>query len=70
MTEQTGYEACYFALSNAIGRDQDNVPRLLRRLAKQLDLLPSEAEIQDLVMHIDVNEHGRWPSVTVYFTTS
>ena len=27
----------------------------------------SPVELQDLVLHTEVNEFGNWPSITVYF---
>jgi hypothetical protein len=59
----------HFSLANPKGHGQGDVPLLLRRVA---DLIAGfgTAEVQDLVLHTDVNEFGDWPSITVYFHRS
>jgi hypothetical protein len=37
------------------------------QLARGRDLPEDAVEIQDLVLHTEVNEFGGWPSITVYF---
>jgi hypothetical protein len=56
----------HFSKSNPLGPGQGNVPALLRRIADSLETY-GQIAVQDLVLHTDVNEHGEWHSVTVYF---
>ncbi len=60
------WTAKHFSQANPKGRGQDQVPRLLRRVAKTIDEL-GEVRVVDLVMHNDVTEDGDWPSITVYY---
>jgi hypothetical protein len=58
----------HLSQANPAGSGQDNVPRLLRRLAKTVaDLGP--ADVHDITYHVEITEEGReWPSMTVYYT--
>jgi hypothetical protein len=56
----------HFSLANPKGRGQGNVPLLLRRVADVIEGFGT-AEVQDLLLHAEVNEFGDWPSITVYF---
>jgi hypothetical protein len=66
MDEPTAWTIEHFSLANPRGQGQGNVPLLLRRIADVIEEFGT-AEIQDLVLHADVNEFGDWPSITVYF---
>jgi hypothetical protein len=59
----------HFSQANPAGKDQGDVPALLRRVADSISAL-GEVEVQDLVMHTEVTEDGGWPSLTVYFHRS
>jgi hypothetical protein len=69
MSELTTWAVEYFSQANPAGKDQDDVPALLRRVADSTDAL-GEVEVQDLVMHTEVTENGDWYSLTVYFHRS
>jgi hypothetical protein len=56
----------HFSLGNAAGRHQGEVPSLLRRLATEIKAI-GMVTIQDITFENEVNEHGLWPSMTVYF---
>jgi hypothetical protein len=58
----------HVSLANPVGSGEDNVPRLLRRLAKTVaDLGP--ADVHDITYHVEITEEGRErPSMTVYYT--
>ncbi|HEY8478339.1 MAG TPA: hypothetical protein VIL71_00795 [Spirillospora sp.] len=56
----------HFSQANPAGPGQGDVPALLRRVADSIEELGS-VEVMDLVLHQEVNEHGPWASVTVYF---
>lgn len=56
----------HFSQANPKGPGQGDVPALLRRVADSIDELGS-IEVQDLVLHNEVNEDGLWASLTVYF---
>ena len=66
MGEPRSWTAEHFSLANPLGQGQGDVPLLLRRVAEAIEAL-GEVEIQDLLLHTEVNEFGNWPSVTVYF---
>lgn len=53
-------------MSNPKGRRQEDVPRLLRRVAKAIQER-GDVEIQDVVFHMDVQDGRDWPTMTVYF---
>jgi hypothetical protein len=57
----------HFSQSNPVGPEQGDVPALLRRVADSIEAL-GDVQVQDLVLHTDVNEDGDWHSLTVYFT--
>jgi hypothetical protein len=64
--ELASWTAEHFSLANPRGQGQGNVPLLLRNVADAIQGLGA-VEIQDLVLHTEVNEFGDWPSITVYF---
>jgi hypothetical protein len=66
MDEHASWTAECFSLANPRGRGQGDVPLLLRRAANSIGELGT-VEIQDLVLHAEVNEFGNWPSITIYF---
>jgi hypothetical protein len=47
---------------------QGDVPRLLRSVADTIERL-GPVEVQDLILGTEVNEHGPWYHLTVYFHT-
>ena len=61
------WTASHFSMGNPAGPGQDDVPRLLRRVADALEGY-GKVEVHDLVLHNEVTADGDWPSVTVYFT--
>jgi hypothetical protein len=64
--EPAAWTVEHFSLANPKGEGQGDVPLLLRRVADVIAGLGT-AEVQDLVLHTDVNEFGDWHSITVYF---
>ncbi|MEH0824674.1 MULTISPECIES: hypothetical protein [unclassified Micromonospora] len=56
----------YFAQANPVGPGQDDVPALLRRVADTIEQL-GPVWIQDMTFENEINEHGDWYSLTVYF---
>ncbi|GAB3176775.1 hypothetical protein ABT214_19845 [Micromonospora purpureochromogenes] len=56
----------YFATANPVGPGQDDVPALLRRVADTIEEL-GPVWIQDVTFENEINEHGDWYSLTVYF---
>jgi hypothetical protein len=66
MDKPATWTAEHFSLANPRGDGQGDVPLLLRRVADVLEERGA-VEIQDLVLHNEVNESGGWPSITVYF---
>ena len=60
------WSAEYFSLANPRGPGQGDVPLLLRRVADAIGEY-GPVEVQDLILHDDVNEFGTWPSITIYF---
>ena len=66
VNELTGWTIEHFSLANPKGQGQGNVPLLLRRVADIIEEFGT-AQIQDLVLHTEVNEFGGRPSITVYF---
>lgn len=67
MAAENRWTVDHFSQSNPKGPGQDDVPALLRRVAETLETY-GRIHVQDLVLHTEVNEHGDWHSVTVYFT--
>jgi hypothetical protein len=60
----------HFSLANAAGAGQENVPRLLRRLARNIDIL-GPMEVHDITYQVDVSANGTLrPSMTVYYSLS
>jgi hypothetical protein len=55
-----------FSLGNPDGPGQDDLPALLRRVADALEHL-GPIDVQDLVLHPEMNEFGDCHSMTVYF---
>jgi hypothetical protein len=53
-------------MANPKGRGQDDVPKLLRRVAAQLEA-EGAVEVQDIVLHTEIDKGKAWPSMTVYF---
>ena len=67
MSVSSGWSAQHFSQANPAGPEQNDVPALLRRVADTIAEL-GKVDILDLVMHIEVTEHGNWPSITAYYT--
>jgi hypothetical protein len=69
MTEsRDGHSSCScFSLSNPKGRDEGNLPMLLRRVATRIAELGPDAMILDLTLSSEVTGSGDWFSVTVYY---
>jgi hypothetical protein len=66
MPEPPAWTAEYFSQANPRGPGQGDVPGLLRRVADTIGE-HGPVDLQDLVLHTEVNEFGSWPSITVYF---
>jgi hypothetical protein len=49
-----------------LGGSSDNVPLLLRRVAKTIGEL-GDIRVMDLVLHNEVTAEGNWYSITVYY---
>ena len=56
----------HFSQSNPAGRRQTDVPALLRRVARTLADL-GEVEVLDITWSSEINDHGDWPSMTIYY---
>ncbi|MFC5750371.1 hypothetical protein [Actinomadura rugatobispora] len=56
----------HFSQANPKGRDQGDVPALLRRVADSIEEL-GPVKVQDLILHEEITEDGPWVSATVYF---
>ena len=65
-TKRKKWTAEYFAQANPAGLGQDDVPALLRRVAKSLEKI-GPVDVQDLVLHKEVTADADWPTLTVYF---
>jgi len=61
----------HFSLNNAAGPGQEDVPALLRAVADAVERYGT-VSVQDLGLHRhhEITEHGKWPSITVYFSRS
>ncbi|MDB5168993.1 MAG: hypothetical protein JWO41_349 [Candidatus Saccharibacteria bacterium] len=60
------YPAKHFSLSLPRGEGQDNIPELLKQLAKELEAVDG-MEVMDIVFRNEIDEDGvDWPSFTVY----
>jgi hypothetical protein len=64
--EAREWRAFHFSQSNPSGKDQENVPALLRRVADTLEEMKI-VDVFDIIMHTDVNADGNWHSLTVYY---
>ena len=53
--------------ANPKGKGQGDLPALLRRFAETVEALGT-IEVEDLVMHDDVDEDGSWLSFTLYYS--
>lgn len=63
-----GYKCRHFSLANAKGKHETDLPRLLRRVAAQIDELGIKPmEILDVTVSSDITGNGPWWSVTVYW---
>lgn len=60
------WQVSHFSVANPAGPERYSVAALLERVAAELRR-ESGAEVQDVVMHFDVDEFGAAPRVTVYF---
>jgi hypothetical protein len=69
MSELNTWAVEHFSQANPAGKDQGDVPALLRWVADSIEAL-GEVEVQDLVMHTEVTETGDRHSLTVYFHRS
>ena len=56
----------HFTVSATRGPAQDDVATLLRHVADALDGLGA-LDVHDITFHVDWNEQGPWPSMTVYY---
>jgi hypothetical protein len=61
----------YYSIGLPLGDGQDDVPALLRHVAKSIEGLAehANASIAGLLYSNDeVNEYGEWPRMTVFYT--
>jgi hypothetical protein len=58
----------HFSQAIPVGEDRSDVAALLRRVADTLDDYDETPEVQDLVLHTDVEDGGLAHSLTVYFS--
>lgn len=56
----------HFSQANPAGLGQDDIPSLLRRVAESVEAI-APVDVQDLILHTEMTEHGPWYSLTVYF---
>jgi hypothetical protein len=59
----------HISLANPKGRDQGDLAKLLRRVASLITRLGNPT-ILDLATSNEINEHGEWWSVTIYYSDS
>ncbi|MFN8075944.1 MAG: hypothetical protein U0Q15_11060 [Kineosporiaceae bacterium] len=68
-TKAKGWPCRQFSLANPVGKHQGDLPRLLRRMADQLEQDGIDgADILDLTISQDVTARGPWWSATVYWS--
>lgn len=60
------YSCQHFSINNPMGEGQDDVPRLLRRVAETIEDL-GQIEPRHLIMDIEVTEDGFLPVITFYY---
>ncbi|GAA3373516.1 hypothetical protein GCM10020367_33740 [Streptomyces sannanensis] len=65
-TKSERWTVYHFSQANPSGPGCDNAPALLRRIADSIEAL-GPAEIQDIVIHSEMTEHGDCLSATVYY---
>jgi hypothetical protein len=59
----------HFSLANPAGRGASDLPRLLRRLARQIEQAHIDpVEILDLTISHEITSEGPWWSGTVYWS--
>jgi hypothetical protein len=68
----SGDSSCYYySIGLPLGAGQDDVPALLRHAAKSIEDLAEYGPFQVaglMYSNDEVNEHGEWPRVTVFYT--
>lgn len=65
------WQMFHFSQANPAGSHQEDVPRLLRRLAKSVAGLGPTAFVHDITFHTEVDDNGNlWPNMTVYYGLS
>lgn len=66
--EREEWSVFHFSQANPKGRDQGNVPKLLRRVAKTI-AERGDIDVQDITFHTELDDDAEWwPSLTVYYT--
>jgi hypothetical protein len=60
------YTCLHFSTNNPFGDEQDDLPRLLRNVADTIEAL-GDIQPMNLIMDVEVNEHGFLPVVTFYY---
>jgi hypothetical protein len=60
------WTAKHFSLSNPKGPGQDDLGRLLRRLAEQIELR-GPIDVLHIAYSMEVTEDGDWPTFTVFY---
>ncbi len=64
-----GFECQHFSLANAHDDRPSDLPRLLRRIADEIEAREiAPMEILDLTISQETTEDGPWWSVTVYWS--
>lgn len=64
-----GYKCRHFSLSNPRGKHETDLPRLLRRVAEQIEEMGIKPmDLLDLTVSSEITDRGPWWSVTVYWS--
>ncbi|MEU4477080.1 hypothetical protein AB0F68_03280 [Micromonospora sp. NPDC023966] len=61
----------YYSIGLPLGEGQDDVPALLRHVAKSIEDLAEHGTVDVaglMYSNDEVNEYGEWPCVTVFYT--
>jgi hypothetical protein len=69
MAKKDKWTCQHFSMGNPAGKTATDLPRLLRRVAKEIERMEISAmDILDLTIASDMTADGPWWSVTVYFS--
>ncbi|MEV4480871.1 hypothetical protein [Micromonospora coxensis] len=70
---ESGWDSpCFhYSIGLPLGEGQDDVPALLRHVAKSIEDLAEHGAVDVaglMYSNDEVNEYGQWPRVTVFYT--